>query len=137
LPAAPIRQIMLNLLLNAIKAAPSGSVVNARVEVMSGALIVTVANRGEPIPKVCLDRLFGGKDLNPEQPGRLGLWVVGQLTRSLKGEVSVESVPGNTTFTVIIPLPAATTASANPLQQPRGAVTDAVRRHPTESDEES
>ena len=136
LPAVPIRQIMLNLLLNAIKAAPSGSVVNARVELMPDGLVVTVANHGEPIPRDCLDRLFGGKDLNPEQPGRLGLWVVGQLTRRLKGEISVESMPGNTTFTVTIPLPAAKTGDGDALHQPRGGITDAGRRHPTESDEE-
>ncbi len=137
LPAVPIRQIMLNLLLNAIKAAPSGSVVNARVELMPEGLVVTVANRGEPIPKACLDRLFGGKELDPEHPGRIGLWVVGQLTRRLKGEIGVESVPGKTTFTVRIPLPAVKTGDANALHQPRGWNTDAGRRHPTESDEES
>jgi signal transduction histidine kinase len=136
LPAVPIRQIMLNLLLNAIKAAPSGSVVNARVELMPEGLVVTVANRGEPIPKACLDRLFGGKELDQEHPGRIGLWVVGQLTRSLKGEISVESVPGNTTLTVTIPLPAAKAGDGDALHKPRGWNTDSSRRRPTERDEE-
>jgi two-component system NtrC family sensor kinase len=137
LPAVPIRQILLNLLLNAIKAAPSGSVIDARAELLPDSLVITVANRGEPIPKDCLDRLFDGKGLGPEQPGRLGLWVVGQLTRRIKGKIVLESVPVNTTFTVIIPLPAAKAGVANALHKPRGWNTVSGRRHTTESDEES
>lgn len=137
LPAVPIRQIMLNLLLNAIKAAPSGSVINSRVELLPEHLAITVANGGEPIPKDCLDRLFGGKRLDLEQPGRLGLWVVGQLTRRLKGEVVVASVPGNTAFTVNIPLPAAKAGDADALHTPRGRNTVSGHGHPVDSDEKT
>jgi two-component system NtrC family sensor kinase len=137
LPAVPIRQIMLNLLLNAIKAAPSGSAINSRVALLPDTLAITVANCGEPIPQDCLDRLFGGKELQQEQSGRLGLWVVGQLTRRLKGEIVVESVPGNTTFTVIIPLPASDSGHADALHKPSGRAMNFGRRHTTESDEET
>ena len=137
LPAVPIRQILLNLLLNAIKAAPNGSVIDVRVELMPDSLTITVANQGEAIPKDCLDRLFGAKVLSPEQPGRLGLWVVGQLTRRLNGEIGVESIPGNTTFTVMIPLLAAKSGNADELHKPNARNMDSIRRHSAENDEET
>jgi signal transduction histidine kinase len=137
LPAVPIRQIMLNLLLNAIKAAPTGTAIDTRIELLPDRLVITVANCGEPIPRDCLDRLFGAKGLGPEQPGRLGLWVVGQLTRCLKGEIDVENVSGNNTFTVTIPLTAAKAGDADALHKPIGWNMDSGRRHPAESDEES
>lgn len=137
MPAVPIRQILLNLLLNAIKAAPNGSVIEARVELPHQGLVITVANSGEPIPKDCLERLFGSENLNPEQPGRLGLWVVGQLARRLDGKIVVESVPGNTVLTVTIPLTASNMNHADAADETRGRRTDSGRRHTNHPDEES
>jgi two-component system NtrC family sensor kinase len=111
LPAVPVRQLLLNLLLNAIKAAPRASVIKACIRRVGNDLSMTVANSGAAISEECLDRLRGDKELNPEQSGRLGLWVVAQLVRRLRGQVAVESTADGTVFTVVLPLAGSNEAS--------------------------
>ncbi len=105
LPAAQIRQILLNLLLNAVQASPEGGDILCRMEVASRGLELAVSNAGAAIPTRRRLHLFEPYFGEGEVHG-LGLWVTYQLVTQLRGGIAVESVPGHTVFSVHIPLEA-------------------------------
>ncbi|MFN3884092.1 MAG: sensor histidine kinase [Rhodocyclaceae bacterium] len=103
LPATLLRQILLNLLLNAITAAADRGLVRLEITATEGTLRFSVSNDGEHIPDEQMATLF-----EPFAGGRakghgLGLWVVYQIVRQLNGGLSVDSEPGWTTFHIEIP----------------------------------
>lgn len=103
LPSAQVRQILLNLLLNAVKASPAGATVDCALAVIDGRLNLTVVNAGEAIPERRRQHLFEPFFGEGEVHG-LGLWVTYQLVNQLHGEIAVDSVPGHTRFRVSLPL---------------------------------
>ncbi|KAK46218.1 histidine kinase [Caballeronia jiangsuensis] len=108
IPSHLVRQLVLNLLLNAIKAAESGGVVKCNAMMDSNELRVTVQNSGEHIPADVVGQLFepywpSQKTHGPRSYG-LGLWVSYQIATQLGGTISVNSVPGETTFEVVLPI---------------------------------
>ncbi len=103
LPSAQIRQILLNLLLNAVQASPEDATVSCSMSVSEGRLILVVANAGAAIPERRRQHLFEPYFGETEVHG-LGLWVTYQLVNQLHGDITVESVPGHTRFRVSLPL---------------------------------
>jgi signal transduction histidine kinase len=103
LPSAQIRQILLNLLLNAVQASPEGETVNSVLSVDAGSLHLAVGNAGTAIPERRRQHLFEPYFGEGEVHG-LGLWVTYQLVNQLQGEIIVDSVPGHTRFRVSLPL---------------------------------
>ncbi len=109
LPATPIRQILINLLLNAVKAAGPGGAVSARVVCPDDRLTIEVINSGPPIEPHVLEHLFepfySGR-AEEESGSGLGLWVTYQIVTQLQGHIDVNSRSGLTRFRVLLPLPA-------------------------------
>jgi two-component system, NtrC family, sensor kinase len=103
LPSTLIRQILLNLLLNAVNAAPVGGQVDLDISASADELMFRIANDGEHIPQEQLDTLFEPFVTSRDQGHGLGLWIVYQIIQQLGGQIIVESEPGQTTFTAIIP----------------------------------
>ncbi|AQH06252.1 hypothetical protein A9R05_45550 (plasmid) [Burkholderia sp. KK1] len=108
IPSHLVRQLVLNLLLNAIKAAESGGSVRCRAAMDASELRVTVWNSGEHIPAEVVGQLFepywpSQKTHGPRSYG-LGLWVSYQIATQLGGTISVSSVPGETTFEAVLPV---------------------------------
>lgn len=103
LPATLLRQILLNLLLNAVAAADEGGKVWLSVAAARGTLRLVVGNDGQHIAEARMPYLFEPFTSDKEQGHGLGLWVVYQIVRELNGGISVESEPGRTTFTIEIP----------------------------------
>lgn len=103
LPATLLRQIVLNLLLNAVAAADTGGNVRLTARTADRKLVLAVCNDGRHIPQEEMIYLFEPFATRTEDGHGLGLWMVYQITRQLNGEISVESEPGCTTFTVEIP----------------------------------
>ncbi|HEX5804424.1 MAG TPA: ATP-binding protein, partial [Azospira sp.] len=103
LPATLLRQILLNLLLNAIAAADDGGIVSLSAHAGGGLLRIAVANDGQHIPETQMPYLFEPFASGREKGHGLGLWVVYQIVRELNGGLSVESQPGRTTFSIEIP----------------------------------
>jgi two-component system, NtrC family, sensor kinase len=103
LPSAQIRQILLNLLLNAVQASPEDATVSCKLDVSEGRLSLSVSNGGAKIPERRRQHLFEPYFGEGEVHG-LGLWVTYQLVHQLRGEIVVDSVPGNTRFRVSLPL---------------------------------
>lgn len=91
LPSTPIRQAVLNLLLNAVAAAPHGSQVQMRAVASAAGLEIVVADRGPGLPD------FGARILaNPSAApppldgGGLGLWTTGRLIADIGGQIEVD-----------------------------------------------
>ncbi|MBF0368057.1 MAG: response regulator [Magnetococcales bacterium] len=106
-----VNQILMNLVVNAIKFTPSGGSVAIRVAVAEEWLVFRVADEGVGIPPDKLTTIFEPfeqvQDIhNTQQKGTgLGLSIVKSLTGLLGGTVEVESEPGRgTLFTVGLPL---------------------------------
>jgi signal transduction histidine kinase len=107
LPSTLVRQILLNLLLNAEHAVRSDGEIECRVERADGRLRIAVRNDGEHIPAERLPHLFEPFAVEDAEGHRLGLWVTYQIVRELGGSIDVQSAPGNTEFDVCLPVPKA------------------------------
>ncbi|MEY6430854.1 HAMP domain-containing sensor histidine kinase [Thioalkalicoccus limnaeus] len=106
LPAAPVRQLLLNLVLNALQAAGQAGRVVVHVAAHADRLSMRVENTGRPIPPERLTHLFEPYSAaRSDHPG-IGLWVCYQLASQLGGSIGVESHEGVTGFTVSLPLDA-------------------------------
>ncbi|MFA7282384.1 MAG: HAMP domain-containing sensor histidine kinase [Sterolibacterium sp.] len=110
LPSTLVRQVLLNLILNALQATEA----EGRVEVMLSKadrhLGLEIINSGQTLSEAQKEHLFE-PFVNAGESGRgrgLGLWVCYQIVRQLGGNISVESGllegHGRTSFKVFIPL---------------------------------
>jgi signal transduction histidine kinase len=101
-----VRQITLNLLLNACAASPEGGLVAVAVSHCAGELRIAVADSGRGLPEEMATLLH--QDAPAPAPSLetkgLGLWTTGDLVRRLGGRVDVE-YPGVGTR-VVVNLPA-------------------------------
>jgi len=104
LPSTLARQVLINLLLNAVQAIDRGGRVQCRARLVDDALRIEVSNDGAHIPRDKLQYLFEPFSLLSRDGHGLGLWVTYQIVQQLGGEIHVESEPQETTFTVILPL---------------------------------
>jgi len=116
-----IRQILYNLVSNAIKFTPEGGRVGLRASVEGRSLVLAVEDTGIGIALEDRDKIFekfrqgpsagpGGSVLTREHQGTgLGLSIVRELAKLLGGDVHLDSQPGRgSTFTVRLPLQLAT-----------------------------
>jgi PAS domain S-box-containing protein len=123
-----VRQVLLNLLTNAIKFTDEGSVtVTARYLAESGRLRFSVTDTGVGIPEDRLDRLFqrfsqvDGSITRQYGGTGLGLAICKRLTEMMGGQIEVESRQGEGStfgFTIDAPLAELEEAPAAPVQQP-------------------
>jgi signal transduction histidine kinase len=113
-----LQQILLNLLSNAAKFTPRGGSVTLTCETAGAFTLIKVADTGPGIPADHIERIFepfvqvpgtsapAGKNKgsgNTKGYG-LGLAISRGLARRMKGELTVESEPGNgATFTIVLP----------------------------------
>ncbi len=92
--AVPVRQALLNLLLNAIQATPRGGVVRLRVgQEPDGCLLIAVEDEAGGLPEAQRRQLQG---LDASGPG-LGLAVVMRDLARLDGDIAVQTEPGRAT----------------------------------------
>lgn len=111
LGSAGVRQVLLNLLLNACAVTPAGGVVGLSARVEGGELRCEVTDQGGGFDGARAEQLTGTPGTNGEPlpsataSRRLGLDVVVQLLRALDGRASVTSIPsGGTSIRLAIPL---------------------------------
>ncbi len=104
LPSTPVRQVLMNLSLNAVEAAKQAGQVTLRVARENGLLEIRVSNDGLTVSNEAIERLF--EPFVHDRPGGtgLGLWVTYQIVQQFNGEIFVQSEEGNTCFMVRLPL---------------------------------
>nr|WP_220182626.1 HAMP domain-containing sensor histidine kinase [Streptomyces reniochalinae] len=104
-----LHQVLVNLLANARRHTPPGTTVTARVRRAGPRLLLEVHDDGPGIPPALLPHVFErfarGDTSRSRASGStgLGLAIVRAVTTAHGGEVRVESVPGQTVFTVDLP----------------------------------
>lgn len=110
-----LRQMLANLLANAVRLAPEGSTVRVEGGQGDGTVFVAVADEGPGIDPADQPKVFQrfwrgeGREKRGEHDGDrsrsgLGLTIVRQLAEAHGGRVELESAPGSgSVFTVIIP----------------------------------
>lgn len=99
-----VRQVLLNLLLNAVKASAPGSRVTLRCEPQPEFLRLEVEDRGSGLPAELADDLQTG--MEPSGEAGLGIAVVVRLVQQLRGRVTVHSQPEQGTH-IVLELPLA------------------------------
>jgi signal transduction histidine kinase len=104
IPATLARQVIINLLLNACHATQQRGHVHMRIYREHSNLVITVGNDGSYIPPEKIAYLFEPFTTLSENGHGLGLWVIYQIVQQLGGDISVQSEPNETLFTVQLPL---------------------------------
>jgi len=108
--ADKMRQILLNLLANALKFTPAGGTISIAAQSTGELVSISVADTGIGVAADQLERIFepfvqSKKALKPSDQGvGLGLAISRQLARAMHGDLTVRSAPGQgSTFTLTLP----------------------------------
>jgi signal transduction histidine kinase len=104
IPASAVRQILMNLVTNAIQAIGPGESVFVNVGISDHELHIDVSDTGKAIPAEKQAHLFEPFQSYQEGGTGLGLWVTYQIVKLLHGTISVESEECMTRFSVKLPL---------------------------------
>lgn len=103
-PAGFVRQILINLLLNAIQAATEGGRVGSSVAVAEGELSIVVENDGRMLTAAEREHLFEPFTTTKSSGHGLGLWVTYQIVSQLGGRITAQCDGNTVCFTVRLPL---------------------------------
>jgi len=102
-----VLQIMMNLLVNAIRYSPEGGMIWIRPEPVGDMASITVADLGKGIAPEDQERIFNKFErVDPLEPGGtgLGLYIARRLARAMGGDLVVDSAPGQgARFTLTLP----------------------------------
>jgi signal transduction histidine kinase len=103
--ALRIKEVLVNLLSNAVRFSPPGGGVRIDAEPRPGAVVVRVADQGPGIPSHELARIFDRFYKGPTSKGSgLGLTIAKSLVVAHGGTIDASSGPGGTILTVMLPL---------------------------------
>ena len=108
--AARVAQAVSNLLSNAVRYADDGSEVTVRGRVSGAEAVISVANRGTPIPESLKQKLFQPYQRGDQTKGEglgLGLHIASSIAVAHSGQIDVTCDDGLTTFEFRLPLLAA------------------------------
>jgi two-component system, NtrC family, sensor kinase len=101
-----VRQILINLLTNAIYATQRQGSITVRIDGNADDIILAVSDTGKGIPKEYMDKIFEPffSDKPPGEGTGLGLFVTREIVEKLGGAIDVQSRVGvGTTITLNIP----------------------------------
>lgn len=99
-----VQQALLNLIMNAVDAAPAGSTVRLRSRVFDHRLAITVENQGLPIASDEVARIFEPFFTTKPQGSGLGLPIARNIARAHGGDLVVEANDaGRVCFSMTLP----------------------------------
>jgi signal transduction histidine kinase len=103
-----VLQILVNLIGNAVRYSPEGSMVWIRTEVEEDLAVIVVADQGKGIAVQDQDRIFEKFErVDTSEPGGsgLGLYISRRLARAMGGDITVDSAPGfGARFALMLPI---------------------------------
>jgi two-component system sensor histidine kinase KdpD len=104
-----LKQVLMNLVENAVKYSPAGAEVNVRAWADNGLVLVEVGDHGPGIPREqqgLIFEKFGRVNVGGGKPGSgLGLFIARSIAEAHGGSLKVRSAPGQgATFTLELPL---------------------------------
>jgi signal transduction histidine kinase len=106
------KQVVLNLILNAIQAMPAGGVMTVKLvkaddqSLGAGAICMTITDNGPGIDPAHRSRIFDPFFTTKDEGTGLGLAIVHAIIDAHHGRIDVESRLGEgTTFTILLPHP--------------------------------
>jgi PAS domain S-box-containing protein len=108
--ADQLKQVLLNLVLNAAEAMAEGGLLHVQTYVTQDQalrpdVVITVTDTGFGIPPEQLPRIFDGLHTTKERGMGLGLYTSKAIVERHMGRISVQSKPGEgTTFTIMLPI---------------------------------
>ena len=97
-PADSVRQVILNLLINACAATPLGSAIYLRACATERALTIEVGDQGLGLPDDLAQYLVGNSEETPGAGRGLGLWIVRRLMADEGGEIRLGQAAGLSTL---------------------------------------
>jgi signal transduction histidine kinase len=107
-----MRQVVDNLLSNALKYSPDGTDIDVTVSRIDGAILTSVADHGIGIPRDEIPQLFErfhrARNVSSRYYGGLGLglYIAKAIVEAHDGSIAVESEEGDgSRFTIRLPLP--------------------------------
>jgi len=99
-----LKQLLLNLALNALQAMPEGGVLSIQTGIRSGSPFLRVSDTGPGIPEEVQESIFEPFFTTRESGIGLGLAIVHRIVLDHHGEIRVESPPGSgAIFTIRFP----------------------------------
>jgi signal transduction histidine kinase len=99
-----LRQVIANLVANAIDVLPPGGALTVAVADSDGSMHLRVSDNGHGIPAENLTRIFEPFFTTKAELGTgLGLWVSRQIVEKHGGTITVESSAAGTCFTICLP----------------------------------
>jgi PAS domain S-box-containing protein len=105
LDPAQIKQVLVNLVKNAIQAMTRGGTLTLQTDASVDGVILTVADTGGGIPQEQLNRIFEPFYTTKKKGSGLGLMIVQRIVREHKGRIELESHVGQgTVFRIWLPL---------------------------------
>ncbi|WP_108462909.1 sensor histidine kinase [Devosia naphthalenivorans] len=99
----PVRQAVLNLLLNACAATPAGGQVELVAKRVDDQVVICISDKGPGLPPAAM-RLLTSEDAAPVGSSGLGLWMTRRSVSEAKGNISVTlRAEGGTTIRLSFP----------------------------------
>ncbi|UII30653.1 PAS domain-containing sensor histidine kinase [Fulvivirga ulvae] len=108
LDAKKLRHILENLISNAVKYSPDGTVIDLQVQNTQGTLQIIIRDQGIGIPEEeqvhLFNKFFRATNTGNVQGTGLGLTIVKRYVELMKGTINFKSIPGEgTVFTIKLP----------------------------------
>lgn len=100
-----LKQVFLNLLINAIDAMPDGGRLSTNITLEQGYIRISVKDTGFGMSPEIISRLFEPFFTTKDHGSGLGLSVSHRIIEAYNGQIAVTSQPGaGTTFTITLPM---------------------------------
>ncbi|MFP4363876.1 MAG: two-component system sensor histidine kinase NtrB [Spirochaetia bacterium] len=101
-----IKQALLNIIKNAVSAMEEGGTLTIATRVKNNDVVLCISDTGRGIQEEHLSKIFEPYFTTKDFGSGLGLTLVYKIIKEHKGEISVNSKPGEgTTFTIKFPIP--------------------------------
>jgi two-component system, NtrC family, sensor histidine kinase HydH len=102
--AMRMKQVLINLVTNAVQASPEGNSISIRAAIQNSGLVIEVVDHGAGIPPEKKDEIFHPFVTTKKEGTGLGLSITRKIVEAHQGRIDVEeTLGGGATFKVVMP----------------------------------